>query len=301
MPECRMKLAQDKADATEAFPLGEQAHIVGEKTAAARGTSALSDAERDGYPNRILLCPNHHTTIDNDEAGWPVERLHAVKTEHELWVEEHLTTERTVRAEADDLTYATLMDRAVDLVRLDAWEIWASKSLEPMWTMPRAVVDGIAKFRQIVFVTDWPGRYSELELALDRLSFELQEAAVSFAGRATHDGDYLKVERDYKKTWHKDPRVYQQLSDEFYDWSHEYERRIFEATKAANWAREVWRREVNPMFRATEGLFHLELWPDDSLRWRWVKLAYSEEEKAEIVRHGLDAKDIRPPQPRERD
>ena len=63
-PECRTKLTQDKKLASASFPLGEQAHIVGENDNAPRGRSALTEEERKSYFNRILLCPNHHTIID---------------------------------------------------------------------------------------------------------------------------------------------------------------------------------------------------------------------------------------------
>ncbi len=74
---CRVELTQDKAAVTSAFTLGEQAHIVGEKTNAARGTSSLTLDQRNGYHNLILLCPNHHTEIDKNEDDWPVEKLSA--------------------------------------------------------------------------------------------------------------------------------------------------------------------------------------------------------------------------------
>lgn len=69
--------------------LGEEAHIKGEKPTAPRFDPKLRPEEREGYENRILLCPNHHTEIDADEETWTVEILHEVKAKHELQVEKN--------------------------------------------------------------------------------------------------------------------------------------------------------------------------------------------------------------------
>ena len=87
-PGCRQKLTQDKSVVSGSFPLGEQAHIVGEKEVSPRGKSPLSQDERDSYLNRILLCPTHHKLIDNNQEDYPVEKLHMMKAVHELWVEQ---------------------------------------------------------------------------------------------------------------------------------------------------------------------------------------------------------------------
>lgn len=62
--------------------LGEEAHIVGERPGAAR-YGELPAAERDGYSNRILLCRNDHGIVDGDADHWTVERLLALKDDHE--------------------------------------------------------------------------------------------------------------------------------------------------------------------------------------------------------------------------
>jgi hypothetical protein len=87
---CRLELAQDKASASESFPLGEQAHIVAREPDGPRGHSVLSDSERDSYYNLILLCPTHHRIIDENVEDYPIEKLHMIKAQHELWVRQSL-------------------------------------------------------------------------------------------------------------------------------------------------------------------------------------------------------------------
>jgi hypothetical protein len=64
--------------------LGEVAHIKGAKLGSPRYDPAQSPEERHAYPNLILLCPNHHTVVDNDEEAYTVDRLQRMKVVHEV-------------------------------------------------------------------------------------------------------------------------------------------------------------------------------------------------------------------------
>jgi len=83
---CRIPLALLELEGT----LGEIAHIVARSANGPRGSSSLSAQERDDYGNLVLLCPNHHTEVDRQEALWPVERLHEIKALHEQWIQEQI-------------------------------------------------------------------------------------------------------------------------------------------------------------------------------------------------------------------
>ncbi len=63
--------------------LGQVAHIKGLNLGSARHDISQTPEERNAYPNLILLCPNHHTTIDDDEVSYSVERLLSIKAAHE--------------------------------------------------------------------------------------------------------------------------------------------------------------------------------------------------------------------------
>lgn len=91
-----------------------------------------------------------------------------------------------------------------------------------------------------MFVADWPGTLPTLEVALDRASYELQEAAAMFTQYSTIEDGWYQAKRWYKRTMHPQD-VYEKLDSAFWLWSDTLEQRIFEATKALNWAREVWR------------------------------------------------------------
>jgi hypothetical protein len=61
------------------YPIGEMAHIEGEKPGAARYNPNITDEERAAYENLILLCPTHHAIIDKTEQEYTVEKLKQIK------------------------------------------------------------------------------------------------------------------------------------------------------------------------------------------------------------------------------
>jgi len=97
-PDCDLELCVEDSSNND-LTLGEECHVVAKKSDGARGNSDMSSPERDKYKNLILLCSNHHTLIDNDEEEYTVERLHAIKTTHENWVQDNL--KKAVRKKND--------------------------------------------------------------------------------------------------------------------------------------------------------------------------------------------------------
>lgn len=76
-PRCRAPIALDETLA------GEVCHIKGARPRSARYDASQTDTERHAYENLILMCPTHHTVIDDDEEAYTVERLRAIKASHE--------------------------------------------------------------------------------------------------------------------------------------------------------------------------------------------------------------------------
>ena len=68
---------------TRAVVVGEECHIVGEKSGSARFLENFAD--RETYSNAILLCGTHHKLIDDKETrdAYPPELVRAMKLAHE--------------------------------------------------------------------------------------------------------------------------------------------------------------------------------------------------------------------------
>lgn len=80
---CRIAVTADKQSVTDAYPFGENAHIVAEKNEGPRGSAEMSPSLRNSYFNLILLCPNCHTKIDKSPEDYPPDKLHQIKRDHE--------------------------------------------------------------------------------------------------------------------------------------------------------------------------------------------------------------------------
>ena len=77
-----------EAASTRPVVIGQEAHIVAEQDDGPRGDPSMSIADRNAYPNLILLCGDHHTLIDKDHGiHFAVEQLHQMKADHEAPVE----------------------------------------------------------------------------------------------------------------------------------------------------------------------------------------------------------------------
>jgi len=98
---CKAKLIENKTDGS-AFPVGVHAHIEGENPGSARYNPNLDESIENSYENRILVCPNCHTKIDNDEEQFTTEKLKQIKREHEEWCDQ------AIKSSMPDITYAEL-------------------------------------------------------------------------------------------------------------------------------------------------------------------------------------------------
>lgn len=277
---CRIELTQDTSAVTSSFTLGEQAHIVGDKTGSARSNSSLTSKQRDSYHNLILLCPNHHTEIDGNEVDWPIERLHQIKSEHELWVSETLSNTIDPKKLARQVVIASIIDSAVDLCDLENWQNWTSYALAPDPTWEESRPDKIYKFRQKVVSAIWYDEFQELKNSASTLSIFLHRAAQKFLEHAVLINDIYHADKFYKITPYD--KNYDEDLRRYIEWIQNCHNLIEEGTKAANWFADVIRRDINPMFFAEKGKFLITQGPFEDLSFRTKSLEFTNEEKEQM-------------------
>lgn len=252
---CKIKLSEDKKSSNEAFPFGEQAHIVAEEPAGPRGKSPLSLEERNSYHNLILLCPTCHTKIDKAPDEYPVEILHQLKSKHECWFEKSRVAVADTRSQVNENIYAEIVEAAAKLCMFEEWSMWTScaANSNPVWRSEW--FDKIDQFRRRVLQVPWPGSNQELERALKTLSLNLSWLADVFSQHAELKPDgWVKGEKFYKTIgWN--PVEYHRLLADYRSWMKLQAELISMATKAANWVADVVRRDLNPVFFAVPGHF----------------------------------------------
>jgi hypothetical protein len=280
---CQHQLTQDKAAVTAPFTLGEQAHIIGEKPDAARGTSPLTEYERNSYHNLILLCPTCHTQIDQNEDDWPVERLHTAKSKHELWVSETLSETVDHVKLANDTAVAAIVDAAVEYCDLENWKAWTNWALSPTPNWPKARVDAAYAFRQRLLAAIWPAGMEEFRRSAITLSIFFHRASDKLMEHADLVGDDLNTWRAVRFYKLRSPNPnYDRDVVRYDDWVEECCQLIYGTTKAANWFADVVRREINPLFFLEKGKFIVEegLMADFSTRRQLLE--FTDDEKAEF-------------------
>lgn len=275
---CRSECSHTPEGETADFPLGEMAHIVGEKDTSPRGKSNLSAEERDDYSNLMLLCRKCHKIVDTDEATYSVEKLHFIKDKHELWVRETLTKTTTAAENAAETAYADMVDAAALLCHFDDWNNWTSEALGPSAKWPSSVSRDIKRFANKVRAGIWPGAKTELELAIKTLAASTEGASEALQLHCGYGhGDLLRRDKFYRdgKIWHSEIEYAARLR-QFTAYVAACDELIAAATMAANWVSDVVRRELNPAFRITQGKFCL-FWDGEEA----VVLEFSEVEKKE--------------------
>lgn len=209
-PTCRRELSFDE-DADEPAVIGEAAHIVGEKPGAARWSTDLTDAQRDAYGNRLLVCGTDHKTIDDQPKKYTVKRLQEMKKKHEQWVRESLSGFDAGK-QKDDEFYAGLMDESSRRANLENWTAWSSYVLgggNPR--LSKEMDEKLADLRIWLLSRIWPGRFPELEAAFENFRRVLNDFQEILHEDSVERGKYIAVEKFYKiEEW--DPPRYERLS-----------------------------------------------------------------------------------------
>lgn len=275
---CRIKLSEDKKASNDAYPFGEQAHIVAEEPEGPRGKSSLTADQRNSYHNLILLCPTCHTKIDKSADDYPIELLHRLKSQHELWFEKSRVSAADKLKQANDYIYAEIVDTAAKLCMFDQWEIWTGWALSTSPSWQRQWTDNVERFRCRIIRAVWPGTMPELEHALKTLSINLAMALKSFSKHCHLEEDsWLREVRFYRNA--DGTEEYDRLLAAYHAWVDEQADFLFEATKSANWVADIVRRELNPSFFAVPGKFVVTVGPNMSLAFVTRVAEYSEEQK----------------------
>lgn len=250
MPDCRKRLVANASDAVKSKNtlIGENCHIVGDKETSPRGKSILTEDERNRYPNLILLCRNHHKIIDDDEHGWPVERLHQVKTEHEIWVETALAE----RNDTDEEWYALVINEITEKFILLSWEGLSDNALRGI--IHYSFIDGVTDIDLYLFKAIYPQKYPELEEAINNLVRRARQYTDHFTSNSYLDSHNCHRGRKFYKEVYPNPDYNSDLK-KYKRWEVKCTRLLFNLTCALNEFAEQVRKNVNPDYFKLQGRF----------------------------------------------
>ncbi len=169
--DCRERLCISGAGEFASYTIGEMAHISGERLGSNRHEVSQTPDQRDDYANLILLCPTHHTLIDQKETEgvYTVEELYRMKKNHEAYICSRL----------DMATLATKADavRQIAPMLADSHEAWRrfgpfsdiatknphSNSAYAVWTSERLSTIIPNNRRISAILTAGRGHFSQVE------------------------------------------------------------------------------------------------------------------------------------------
>lgn len=200
-PDCRRKLTFDKAEESGSITFGQMCHIVGEKNTekSPRGISKLPLEVRNEYSNLILLCTNHHELIDKDSNSWPVEILHKMKTDHELWVEESLADNDS---SPENIVYLNIIDNLNSHLKLDQYNWYISNAVRNI--IHNDLIDAADNIEERISAVDWPNSNEELETSIKDLMESFSDYIHHFLKYASNSGpdfEFYREDTSYKQIY----------------------------------------------------------------------------------------------------
>ena len=234
---------------------GHMCHIVGEKNneKSPRGLSNLTTSERNSYPNLILLCRNHHAEIDLDVNKFSIEKLHDIKSNHEIWVKETLGEKPEL---PHDIIYVDLIDFLNSNLRLSEWPWFSEHAVRQLlhYDFILSCDNIVAKNMTII----WPEENLDLEQSFSNV----------MASYIAYISQYLELAepKDGKMEIYSPPGTYRTIKD--------IDERWYETERESLWARknltllcqytihlnefvQKVRQYYNPYFYLTRGKFIL--------------------------------------------
>jgi hypothetical protein len=176
------------------------------------------------------------------------------------------------------LTYAALVDSATENLWLESWLAWTNKAVQPTPFWYEELPDAIGRFGSDVFLANFAALYPELEWALKATALATSAAATTFELHAMSvpKTTFLRGDQFYRNAYGT-PRA-RATQEEWARWCKHCYAWIYESAKCVNWLADVVRRDLNPMFFATEGKFGIY---EDNLEsaHRLLRLEYEASER----------------------
>lgn len=248
-PGCRMELStQSQSSQSCATVIGENCHIVGENETSARFKSILTTEERNRYPNLILLCRNHHREIDGDELKWPIECLHQIKADHEIWVQSALTE----AIDTNSVWYTNLINAITEKLNLLSWDWFSDNAIRGI--VADNFIDGVGDIDLYLFKAIYPGKYPDLENTIKNLIKRAREYVNHFTSNSKLDQHGFHRGINFHKRIYPNPRYHEELI-EYRRWEVKCSRLFFNLTHALNEYAETVRKYIKPDYFKLQGKF----------------------------------------------
>lgn len=269
---CRKELSVDTFDTDDYYTIGDEAHIISEKENGPRTYLKYNFPKEqiDKYDNLILLCKEHHKSIDSDEKYYTLEIVKEIKRKHEVWVRNNLNIDQ--QQQKDDELFADYIDQVERLANFDNWLNWTNDLLGGHFTkIEKQQLDNLIQLHKYIRNREFPKSKQNITNAIDQFNLVLEDFINEFELYNMDEGDeeYYHTKQLYRMEVVTPEK--QNL--------HEYmlEELIIELTKAGNYLFDQIRKSIFPTYRLKEGNLILHDAPIMGIAYRRYK--YEDGEK----------------------
>ena len=261
---CRKELVLDPIETDDPESVvGDMAHIVARKDGFTRGDyDSLPAEQRDRYANLLLLCKIHHKQIDDQPNYFTIEKLRDIKTAHEAWVKEQLSPDDVARRGEEEL-YAACIEELLGRIKIDEWTArgtWICSGSGPQMTT--SYRDALQQVGPWLLGRIWPGRYPNLERAVNNFSNILSDFLTVFHRHSEQmrDNEWLETTRFYRSVWVEQDEYHRRLR-RYEEHTALVEDLFMELTRGLNYICDFVRQDIIPSFRLREGAVLVERGP----------------------------------------
>lgn len=266
--------------------VGEVCHMVAEEPNGPRGDSPLSADERRQYSNLLILCSVHHKEIDDQISKYTVDRLQAIKKDHETWVKS--TLEFDPQAQLDDEIYAGYIEEWERRVGLSSWTAWTSSILSSgQPSLSNEMYHALSDARGWILARVWPGRFDDLEAALKNFQRVLDDFHFMFAKHAERWNDDMWLTKKFYKSDTWNPAFMEELRA-YNDHVDLVEDLCLELTRAANYVCDAVRIRLYTHYRRAEGVLLVRSGPHSDLTYKTHRVEYRGSERELFPYPGLE-------------
>jgi len=290
-PGCRKELVMDATETDDESLVGEACHIVSRSPQGPRGESELTAEQRDKYGNLVLMCNLHHKLIDDQPGEYTVEKLCAIKSEHEQWVKEKLDTYDDRRQKDDELyaAYVEQFESFLDIINWDCWTCRVCAGGQP--TISKCQRERFEEMRNWLLNRIWPKRYERLEDAFENFRRVLQDFLNKFDDYSIERGDSFSTRKFYKiDRW--DEEAYKRLYAQYEYHCYLVEDLMLELTRASNFVFDRVREFITSSYRLDEGVLLIASGPymdhNIDLRIKTHRPEYRDSDRVDIPYPGLE-------------
>jgi hypothetical protein len=253
---CRRILIYRPDEAADPSLIGEVCHIKAKSLGGPRYDENYPEEFRESYDNLLLMCRIHHKIIDDHPEIYSVEKLRALKVDHETWVDSQLSgQEKDARSAREK--YSVLLaaiEKQLDFGRADRWLGFMGSNEYPRFEKKFAGV--LFDFPTWIVRQFWPNSIPEIESSVMNLAQALDDYTHFFVKYSSPEAfpEFYTITKFYQSSEWNEER-YERQSKKWEGVIAEAGERALEIAKALNLLVKIVRAKVVMDYRTEEGWF----------------------------------------------